>query len=200
MKGLNMAQVKLPQIKASLKSQYDTITTEEEQWNQVNPSCLLAYLGIRGFANMNGVTSKIVAKNALPIIAYYDIFKNYYANKQEDNFYLINYENQVSLVYAMTSPTGGTKIWQTGTPNRINENLPDEQNNTLQIQLLNKLDQDEFEALCTITINSDNSTPGITKMKTVKMPLTQYYEFYGYTPATKKIRNDYKTHWKKYLR
>ena len=68
-----MAQVKLPQIKATLKSQYDTIKTEEEQWNQVNPSCLLAYLGIRGFANMNGATSKIVAKNALPILAYYDI-------------------------------------------------------------------------------------------------------------------------------
>ena len=31
-----------------------TIITEEEQWNQVNPSCLLAYLGIRGFANIEG--------------------------------------------------------------------------------------------------------------------------------------------------
>ena len=47
--GLNMAKVKLPQISVNLNKQYDTITTEEEQWNQVNPSCLLAYLGIRGF-------------------------------------------------------------------------------------------------------------------------------------------------------
>ena len=87
--GLNMAQVKLPQIKETLNKQYDTITTEEEQWNQVNPSCLLAYLGIRGFANMEGPTTKIVSKNALPILAYYDIFKNYYANTQEENFYII---------------------------------------------------------------------------------------------------------------
>ena len=89
-----MAQVKLPQINVTLKSQYDTVTTEEEQWNQVNPSCLLAYLGIRGFANMEGPTSKNVSKNALPILAYYDIFKNYYANTQEKDFYIIgNTEN-----------------------------------------------------------------------------------------------------------
>jgi hypothetical protein len=87
--GLNMAQVKLPQIKVTLNSQYDLINTEEEQWNQVNPSCLLAYLGIRGFANMISTSSKIASKNALPILAYYDIFKNYYANTQEENFYII---------------------------------------------------------------------------------------------------------------
>lgn len=87
--GLNMAKVKLPQINIALNKQSDTVTKEEEQWNQVNPSCLLAYLGIRGFANMEGSTSKNISKNALPILAYYDIFKNYYANTQEENFYII---------------------------------------------------------------------------------------------------------------
>ena len=77
-----MAKVKLPQIYVTLNSQYDTITTEEKQWNQVNPSCLLAYLGVRGFANMVGTNTKKTSKNALAILAYYDIFKNYYANTQ----------------------------------------------------------------------------------------------------------------------
>lgn len=95
--GLNMAQVKLPQISVNLNSQYDTVTTEEEQWNQVNPSCLLAYLGIRGFANMEGVNSKITSKNALPILAYYDIFKNYYANTQEENFYIIGNTEELTI-------------------------------------------------------------------------------------------------------
>lgn len=95
--GLNMAQVKLPQIKVTLNKQYDTITTEEEQWNQVNPSCLLAYLGIRGFANMEGANSKTVSKNALPILAYYDIFKNYYANTQEENFYIIGNTEDITI-------------------------------------------------------------------------------------------------------
>ena len=53
------------------------------------PSCLLTYLGIRGFANIEGPNSKSVSKNASPILTYYDIFKNYYANTQEENFYII---------------------------------------------------------------------------------------------------------------
>lgn len=93
--GLNMAKVKLPQIKIALNKQYDTITTEDAQWNQVNPSCLLAYLGIRGFANMAETNPKNASKNALPILAYYDIFKNYYANTQEENFYIIGNTEEV---------------------------------------------------------------------------------------------------------
>ena len=87
--GLNMAQVKLPQITVDLNATYDNATSENTQWNQINPSCLLAYLGIRGFANLSGVTTKTITKNATPILAYYDIFKNFYANTQEDDFYII---------------------------------------------------------------------------------------------------------------
>ena len=84
-----MSQVKIPQINVTLNQKYDNVTTENDQWKQVNPSCLLAYLGIRGFANTNVTGSKNVSKNALPILSYYDIFKNYYANTQEENFYII---------------------------------------------------------------------------------------------------------------
>ena len=102
--SLNMAQVKLPQINVTLNSQYDTVTTEEEQWNQVNPSCLLAYLGIRGFANIKEPNSKTASKNALPILAYYDIFKNYYANTQEEKFYIIGNTEDLTITI------NGTKV------------------------------------------------------------------------------------------
>ena len=87
--GLNMEQVKLPQIKVNIKTLSDTPSNEEKQWIQVNPSCLLAYLGIRGYANTPSSGEKTVSKNALPILTYFDIFKNYYANTQEENFYMI---------------------------------------------------------------------------------------------------------------
>lgn len=87
--GLNMEQVKLPQIKVNIKTLSDTPSNEEKQWIQVNPSCLLAYLGIRGYANTPQSGEKTVSKNALPILTYFDIFKNYYANTQEENFYMI---------------------------------------------------------------------------------------------------------------
>lgn len=87
--GLNMEQVKLPQIKVNIKTLSDTPSNEEKQWIQVNPSCLLAYLGIRGYANTPKSGEKTVNKNALPILTYFDIFKNYYANTQEEHFYMI---------------------------------------------------------------------------------------------------------------
>ena len=87
--GLNMEQVKLPQIKVNIRTSSDTPSNEEKQWIQVNPSCLLAYLGIRGYANTPKNGEKTVSKNALPILTYFDIFKNYYANTQEENFYMI---------------------------------------------------------------------------------------------------------------
>ena len=87
--GLNMEQVKLPQIKVNIRTLSDTPSNEEKQWIQVNPSCLLAYLGIRGYANTPKSGEAVVSKNALPILTYFDIFKNYYANTQEENFYMI---------------------------------------------------------------------------------------------------------------
>ena len=49
--GLNMAQVKLPQMTVVLQQAKDNPSDNDNQWTQVNPSCLLAYLGIRGYAN-----------------------------------------------------------------------------------------------------------------------------------------------------
>ena len=72
---------------------------EEYQWTQINPSCLLAYLGIRGFANLSAVPTKTATKNAVPILAYYDIFKNFYANTQEDNFYIIGGIPELTVEY-----------------------------------------------------------------------------------------------------
>lgn len=93
--GLNMDQVRLPQIRVKLNQTWDSTTKDEEQWNQVNPSCLLAYLGIRGYANPKA--SADIGKNALPILTYFDIFKNYYANTQEENFYMIGNTEEITI-------------------------------------------------------------------------------------------------------
>lgn len=95
--GLDMSQIKLPQIGCTLNKTYDQPTTED-QWTQVNPSCLLAYLGIKGYGSMDSNTkTKNAYKNAVPILMYYDIFKNYYANTQEDNFYIIGNSEELTI-------------------------------------------------------------------------------------------------------
>ena len=107
--GLDMSQIKLPQITVGLNRKYDQPTTED-QWTQVNPSCLLAYLGIKGYGSINSniTTQKRADKNRVPLLLYFDIFKNYYANTQEDNFYIIG-------------NTGELKISINGTP--VNPNV-----------------------------------------------------------------------------
>ena len=124
--GLNMSQIKLPQISLTC---FPTRLNEETQYNVLQPSSLLTYLGITAVGRNNTENSTALRSfNATPVIAYFDIFKNYYANKQEENFYLMDYSNLIGTVTAMTEPTGGTSIWSTATPDRIDHNLPDDPN------------------------------------------------------------------------
>ena len=90
--GLKMSDVKLPKLEVQL-SDIDTLANNAAiKDSQISESCILAYLGQRGYAGFidkpisNPLTIK---RNATPLLAYYDIFKNYYANKQEENFYTI---------------------------------------------------------------------------------------------------------------
>ena len=81
---------------------------------------------------MNSVSSKIVPKNALPILAYYDIFKNYYANTQEENFYVIGNTEELIITINGTEvnpnviPSNEGRINNTGVitinPNTIKQN------------------------------------------------------------------------------
>ena len=89
--GLEMDKIKLPLMKLHCKSIDPSIDTPYGVTQQINPSSLLAYLGIRGVGtNLNtsstGTTPGYVErhKNAVSYLAYWDIYKNYYANKQEE--------------------------------------------------------------------------------------------------------------------
>lgn len=96
--GLDMSQIKLPQILVNLTKIQDQPGEDEKQWSQVNPSCLLSYLGIKGYGGMDtGATNVTVTKNAVKLLGYWDIFKNYYANKQEEDYYMIGSNDPLSI-------------------------------------------------------------------------------------------------------
>ena len=80
--GMNMAQIKMP--KMDFLVYYDNQTPYTEQFNskQISQDSLVAYLGIRGLgrASANGTYRRFPA---IFYLAYWDIYKNYYANKQE---------------------------------------------------------------------------------------------------------------------
>ena len=84
--GMDMSQIKLPQV--LLGAINGTITDD----SQINPSSIMSYLGVKGIGrNATGQTNDVTRQfNAVPLLAYYDIFKSYYANKQEEKAYFIH--------------------------------------------------------------------------------------------------------------
>lgn len=88
--GMDMANVFLPQIRLFANNHPDYERTFDDN-EQMNPSCLLKYLGISGLGTITGEADPASREfNAIPLLAYYDIFKNYYSNKQEEKAYFIH--------------------------------------------------------------------------------------------------------------
>lgn len=89
--GLTMENIKLPIVELwpeyFTTAQYNAWTQENIDNISINPSCILAYLGIRGVGiqvEEEDVTPYKRSFNAIPWIMYWDIYKNYYANQQEE--------------------------------------------------------------------------------------------------------------------
>lgn len=90
--GLNMSKVLLPQFEVFTAN--TSIYENDTNRGQVNPSSLLSYLGIKGFGRSD-VNQYLRRFPAIFNLAYWDIFKNYYANKQEEKAYVITGVNHI---------------------------------------------------------------------------------------------------------
>lgn len=91
--GLNMKQVKFPIFPISYNLYTDKSKmagSNDSLLNEVNPSSLVAYTGVRALSTLEPYSSKMKTFNCIKLMMYYDIFKSYYANKQEKNFYVIS--------------------------------------------------------------------------------------------------------------
>ena len=88
--GLDMSKVKLPKV----NEESITTTIEDSTHLTYSSSSIVAYLGRRCAPAKD---TGIQIHNAVPWLAYLDIFKNYYANKQEEFYYWIGkFEKDVS--------------------------------------------------------------------------------------------------------
>lgn len=104
--GMDMSNVHLPQI--AIKGLPVTGVNDPDN-EQINPSCIFAYLGIRGAGthatNPGGTVTRNF--NAVPYLGYWDIYKNYYANKQEEIGAVIHKQFVEGFVTEGTITTGG---------------------------------------------------------------------------------------------
>lgn len=90
--GMKMNQVKLPQLQL-VANNFDPYQVADYNCEQISPSSLLSYLGVRGIGvdkNIPIDDSITIMTNGIKMLAYWDIYKNYYANKQEGIGAVIN--------------------------------------------------------------------------------------------------------------
>ncbi len=94
--GLDIAKVKFPKFAITLGKD-----SSKTPWSS---SSLLTYLGFRDKGRELSDSLDFTHKfNAIPAIAYYDIFKNYYANKQEEKFYTIGVGDVTEVQHPTTT-------------------------------------------------------------------------------------------------
>nr|DAI90024.1 MAG TPA: Major capsid protein [Microviridae sp.] len=107
--GLNMSKVLLPCFQAM--SANTSIYENDTNRGQVNPSSLLSYLGIKGFGHSE-VNQYMRRFPAMFNLAYWDIVKNYYANKQEENAYVITGINHIWKTLSIDDGVKRIKTWK----------------------------------------------------------------------------------------
>lgn len=112
--GLNMSKVLLPQFEVYTAN--TSIYEDDTNRGQVNPSSLLSYLGIKGFGRSE-VNQYLRRFPAIFNLAYWDIFKNYYANKQEEKAYVITGVDHIWKSIQIGDGTKWTTTWNNNSAN-----------------------------------------------------------------------------------
>lgn len=101
--GMKMSDIKFPTIRRGPFTSTEPIIKH-------NPSSLYSYIGWKGTRCKE--TSNISKKNAIPALMYLDIFKNYFANTQEEYFYIIAGSTEAKVT--IQQPEGDTFTVQVG--------------------------------------------------------------------------------------
>lgn len=89
--GMKMSDIKLPTMIAKT---YGTTTNAK---TNISASALYKYLGWSKSKRTGTNATQGVQKNGVPLLIYLDIFKNFFANTQEDKFYMLKGAGEVTL-------------------------------------------------------------------------------------------------------
>jgi hypothetical protein len=84
--GMDMSQILLPQVKQEARYEADNLGDN----TQINSSSIYSYLNMRGVGRRSTDGNVERYFNAIPYLGYWDIYKNYYANKQEERGFVIH--------------------------------------------------------------------------------------------------------------
>ena len=159
--GLNMSKVLLPQF--SVNTANTSIYENDTNRGQVNPSSLLSYLGIKGF----GYSSVNQYRRRFPAIfnlAYWDIFKNYYANKQEENAYVITGVNHIWKKISAGDGVAWNRVWTDNLSETYPLNPSSQAPSFIKLEFEEKISPDEVNEIQFLTNDPEKPTQKINKL------------------------------------
>ena len=159
--GLNMSKVLLPQFQVYTAN--TSIYENDTNRGQVNPSSLLSYLGIKGFG-YSAVNQYLRRFPAIFNLAYWDIFKNYYANKQEENAYVITGVNHIWKKLSAGDGVAWNRVWT----NNLSEPYPlvpsSQAPSFIKLEFEEKIAPEEVNEIQFLTNDPDRPTGKINKL------------------------------------
>ena len=202
--GLDMAKVKLPQVQIKSNPVSDIGDN-----TQINSSCIFSYLNIRGLGRTDNPDFAVREFNAVPYLAYFDIYKQYYANKQEEIGAIIhnpmNYKENVStfidaypgskLITQSPTSTVQTFAWSDGYIYFTETDEPDPKALTLYYE--KPIGQGDFEldsapldlVFQNIVWNGTNKTLYVSN-PTAYFSVARRWKYYTYSGEVKVPIND----------
>lgn len=159
--GLNMSKVLLPQF--TVQTANTSIYEDDTNRGQVNPSSLLSYLGIKGFgySSVNQYTRRFPAMFNL---AYWDIFKNYYANKQEENAYVITGVNHIWKKLSAGDGIAWNRVWTDNSSEAYPLNPTDQTPSYIKLEFEEKISPDEVNEIQFLTNDPEKPAQRINKL------------------------------------
>ena len=107
--GMKMSDIKLPMMAAN------TTGTATEAYTNISASALYKYLGWSKSRRIGSNANTWVYKSGVPLLLYLDIFKNYFANTQENNFYMLKGAGSVTLNISESYQSSDDGYYKVGT-------------------------------------------------------------------------------------
>lgn len=159
--GLNMSKVLLPQYE--VYSANTSIYKDDTNRGQVNPSSLISYLGVKGFGYSN-VNQYLRRFPAIFNLAYWDIFKNYYANKQEENAYVITGINHIWKKISAGDGVAWNRVWMNNSSEPYPLSPSSQAPSFIKLEFEENISPEEVNEIQFLTNDPDRPTQEVNKL------------------------------------
>lgn len=159
--GLNMSKVLLPQFQVYTAN--TSIYENDTNRGQVNPSSLLSYLGIKGFGRSE-VNQYFRRFPAIFNLAYWDTVKNYYANKQEENAYVITGVNHIWKKISAGDGVAWNREWTENTSESYPLNPSSQAPSFIKLEFEENISPEEVNQIQFLTNDPERPTQKINKL------------------------------------